>query len=238
MDAAGAPRCGWYGKLPALGDFGHRRLPADFVSRCDDWLARGMQASRAQLGEPWLQTYLHAPLWRFAWAPGVVGPDWWMGVMMPSVDAVGRYFPLLLAQACTHAPATPGEQAALQQWYAHLAQAALSTLQAGGSVERLEALLATAPDWLHDAGGSGSVTPTPARPERLIGRDRHMGPQSDGPSSALTHHLAQIAAASLLERVQGHSLWWWPEHPDGGSLSLGPGLPAAEHFSELLQGRW
>ena len=38
-----------------------------------------------------------APIWRFALAPGVAGPLPMLGVMMPSVDRVGRQFPLTLA---------------------------------------------------------------------------------------------------------------------------------------------
>lgn len=40
--------------------------------------------------------YLTSPVWRFAIAPGVLGPEGLGGVMMPSVDRVGRYFPLII----------------------------------------------------------------------------------------------------------------------------------------------
>ena len=61
---------GWFGKLACLGDFASRRLAPDFTQACDAWLSRCVEASRAQLGERWLETYLTSPLWRFAWAPG------------------------------------------------------------------------------------------------------------------------------------------------------------------------
>jgi type VI secretion system protein ImpM len=38
-----------------------------------------------------------APIWRFSLAPGYAGPESVAGVMMPSVDRVGRQFPLTLA---------------------------------------------------------------------------------------------------------------------------------------------
>ena len=42
-----------------------------------------------------------------------------------------------------------------------------------------------------------------------------------------------------MRRYTGHSLWW-PDHasaPDD-SLSVAPGLPPPDCFSELLEGRW
>ena len=72
---------GWYGKLPMLGDFAHRRLPLEFVNACDAWLSTGIAASRESLGATWLDTYLSAPLWCFAWSPQVVNTSWWFGVM-------------------------------------------------------------------------------------------------------------------------------------------------------------
>ena len=91
--------CGFYGKLPGEGDFVTRRLPWEFTAAWDDWLQHGMQASRAALGERWLELYLSAPIWRFQLAPGVCGPLAWRGLFFASVDRVGRYFPLTLAFA-------------------------------------------------------------------------------------------------------------------------------------------
>jgi len=100
--------CGFYGKLPGEGDFVTRRLPWEFTAAWDDWLQQGMQASRAALGEGWLERYLSAPIWRFQLAPGVCGPLAWRGLFFASVDRVGRYFPLTLAFAGGSAPAPGG----------------------------------------------------------------------------------------------------------------------------------
>ncbi|MEY4764013.1 MAG: hypothetical protein RI907_686 [Pseudomonadota bacterium] len=230
------PTCGWFGKMAALGDFSARRLPPEFVQRCDEWLSRGVQASRQQLGEHWLPTYLRAPLWRFAWSPGIAGPQWWMGVMMPSVDNVGRYFPLLIAQPSPCAPDSGTDQTALQRWMDHVAQAAMATLQPGMSVEAFETRLAQAPGW--------QAAPPVGLPaaQRLVGRDRFAGQAHP----SLAHWLEGVATAHLHQAVQGQSLWWLPERSaagaggasGGGSLSMGPGLPAPEHFIDLLQGNW
>lgn len=94
--AVNAP--GWFGKLPNVGDFASRRLPDAFIRRWDGWLQAGLAQARAERGEAWLAGYLVAPIRRFWLSPGVIGADGWAGLVMPSVDRVGRHFPLTLAQ--------------------------------------------------------------------------------------------------------------------------------------------
>ncbi|HEX7639444.1 MAG TPA: type VI secretion system-associated protein TagF, partial [Burkholderiaceae bacterium] len=96
---------GFYGKLPGEGDFVSRRLPWEFTSAWDDWMQQGLVASRHALGGRWLELYLSAPVWRFQIAAGVCGPLAWRGLFFPSVDRVGRYFPLTLA--CADPAAAP-----------------------------------------------------------------------------------------------------------------------------------
>jgi type VI secretion system protein ImpM len=57
-------------------------------------MQRCVQASRSALGERWLDVYLTSPIWRFAFSPGVCGPGAHVGTLVPSVDRVGRYFPM------------------------------------------------------------------------------------------------------------------------------------------------
>src|SRR5690606_10627892 len=90
---------GFYGKLPSRGDFVSRRLAQDFVGHWDAWLQQGLAASQAALGERWLDVYLTSPIWRFAVAPGLIAEAGYVGVLVPSVDRVGRYFPLTAALA-------------------------------------------------------------------------------------------------------------------------------------------
>ena len=88
---------GFYGKIPARGDFVQAGLPRSFTDPWADWMQRMLAASRAILGEAWLPAWLEAPVWRFMLAPGVCGPDAALGLWLPSVDRIGRYFPLTLA---------------------------------------------------------------------------------------------------------------------------------------------
>ena len=102
--SAGKPRvsatagsAGFFGKLPARGDFVRDGLPGSFVGPWDDWVRRVLVGSQDQLGAGWLPAWMEAPVWRFALAPGLCGPAPALGLMLPSVDRAGRYFPLTFA---------------------------------------------------------------------------------------------------------------------------------------------
>ena len=191
---------GFYGKLPSEGDFVTRRLPWEFTSVWDDWLQQGMQASRAALGERWLELYLSAPIWRFQVAPGVCGPSGWRGLFFASVDRVGRYFPLTLAFADAAAAGLAALSAEPQAWIA-LEDAALAALEPTLPVaefDRLMEALAPPPDAPADAsrprvcfytGGSEDVAarglsfaqlPPPASFVELV------APAAAAPSPSLT----------------------------------------------------
>lgn len=88
---------GFYGKIPARGDFVRSGLSHAFIDPWDRWLQQGIAASQEELGEAWIAAWLEAPIWSFALAQGVCGPDAVLGLWMPSVDRVGRHFPLTLA---------------------------------------------------------------------------------------------------------------------------------------------
>jgi type VI secretion system protein ImpM len=87
---------GFYGKLPARGDF-VRTLPRDFTDAWDAWLAPALAGSRVTMGADWLPAFLEAPVWRFSLSAGLCGARSVLGLMLPSVDNVGRYFPLTFA---------------------------------------------------------------------------------------------------------------------------------------------
>jgi type VI secretion system protein ImpM len=88
---------GLFGKLPTRGDFLQLGLPGSFVRPWDAWLQRAMAASQQQMGDTWLPAFLESPIWRFQLPAGMCGAGAVLGLLMPSVDRVGRYFPLTLA---------------------------------------------------------------------------------------------------------------------------------------------
>lgn len=88
---------GFFGKIPAHGDFVSRDLSNQFVADWDQWLQAVIPESRTILAEDWLDTYLVSPIWRFVVSKGIISDETWCGVLLPSVDSVGRYFPLTIA---------------------------------------------------------------------------------------------------------------------------------------------
>jgi type VI secretion system protein ImpM len=86
---------GFFGKLPATGDFVVRRLDRNFVRFWDRLAARH------------LVEFIEADLWppqlglRFILHAGRHGPT--VGVAVPSSDRVGRRFPLAAAASCPEA---------------------------------------------------------------------------------------------------------------------------------------
>ncbi|TQF77132.1 type VI secretion system-associated protein TagF [Elioraea sp. Yellowstone] len=138
VGGASAP-AGLFGKLPDHRDFVRRSLPESFVGPWDEWLSAALAESRARLGAGWLAAFLEAPVWRFALAPGLCGPRGVAGVLAPSVDAVGRHFPITLA-ALTDAPPDPCTSA----WHDALEAIAIDAVTEGWTAERLAAALTPA----------------------------------------------------------------------------------------------
>jgi type VI secretion system protein ImpM len=95
--AAWTADAGLFGKLPARGDFVQLGLPGSFVRPWDAWLQQAMAGSQERLGDAWLPAFLEAPVWRFVLPGGMCGAGAVLGLLMPSVDRVGRYYPLTLA---------------------------------------------------------------------------------------------------------------------------------------------
>ena len=144
--SSAVPAAGWFGKLPTVGDFATRRLDGDFVQAWDNWLSTGLARLRTDGDGQWLDAYLASPTWRFMLTPGFLPAplqaQTWTGVVMPSVDRVGRYYPLTLACALPHTPLTGSAQAALWSWLHQLEDLAVDALQEDWVIETLEMELA------------------------------------------------------------------------------------------------
>jgi type VI secretion system protein ImpM len=142
LSRAPAPRRGYFGKLPGHGDFVRAGLPEDIVAGWDLWVRAGLAESRATLGEAWLAAFLEAPVWRLRIAPGLLGVSGLAGVLAPSVDRTGRYFPLMLGAAT----ATPPDPAAAPAWFGALAEAVADAVEQDWPQARLVAALDAAGD--------------------------------------------------------------------------------------------
>lgn len=102
---SGGSRIGFYGKLPSRGDFVRIGLSREVAAAWDDWVQSVLPPARQSLGSHWLEAWQGGPAWRFALAAGLCGPRPVTGLWLPSADAVGRAFPLLVAVEAAVAPA-------------------------------------------------------------------------------------------------------------------------------------
>jgi type VI secretion system protein ImpM len=78
------------------------------------------------------------PMWCFALKGGGVDDCGYAGVMVPGLDAVGRYFPFVIAKRIDP-DATAQWRVRGGEWYREVARLALSTLNDDFSLSRLEA---------------------------------------------------------------------------------------------------
>ena len=90
---------GFFGKVPARGDFISRRLPPAFRQSWETWLASLVVAARGALGEAWPEAWLTAPLWHFSLGATLAPPSGAVGVLVASVARVGRCFPFSIIAA-------------------------------------------------------------------------------------------------------------------------------------------
>lgn len=218
---------GWYGKLPTLGDFASRRLPQHFIEPWDAWLQAAITASRDHLGENWLNIYLTSPVWRFALMPGACTPEAWAGVLLPSVDKVGRYFPLTFALQLDPLAAIFSAEA----WYSALEQVALSTLSIDCSTEDLEQSLGK----LEAPPASGECAPAQSLAAWWYSAS----------GSSLEIDCTESLAALITETAQqgwvaagyGKSIWWVKaEQSVAARIHCFAGLPPVSEFASLMQG--
>jgi type VI secretion system protein ImpM len=214
--------CGYFGKLPGHGDFVTRALPADFVRRWDEWLQAALSTSRQQLGEAWLELYLTSPVWCFALAAGVCGRAAIAGVLIPSVDRVGRYFPFTLACPLPGACRPLALWRSAAAWYAAAEDLALAALHEEASPAALrEGTLELGAPALTD-GGATALSPAGLR---------FAGGEPAAAAESVARHLAELAPVP--------SLWWSKGSQQvAPSVLISAALPRPEGFAALLDGRW
>lgn len=210
-------RFGVFGKLPALGDFLRMDLPQGFIDPWDRWLQEGMLSARAALGEGWQDCYFSAPIWRFNLSPGLVGAAPVMGVMMSSVDRVGRQFPLTLAMTL------PDEHAPLHDHFLSVAtfealdEIALAALEDNMTRDVLKERL--------------SSVPAPMRPSQIVITEAQGGLVVTGAGPGAL--VPELAAALTAGKFRKPSVWS-AETEDGMRMMVCEGLPAAGQMIGLF----
>lgn len=223
---------GFYGKLPSHGDFLHRGLPDEFVNRWDAWLQEGIARSRRDLGEAWLDVFLTSPLWRFALASGVAGAPAWAGILLPSVDRVGRYFPLTIAAELAPGVAPFEASVAGNAWFDWAESAVRRALEEElVDLERLDAQLQESDALLDSVRAAGPAFAIDA----VTDGEAPVWTFALAPDGDMGRFFARFADGLAAPAREPLALWW-----SVGSDRVAPsvlmtaGLPPATAFRDLL----
>lgn len=215
---------GVFGKLPAKRDFVALDLPSSVLRPWETWLQGVIAATRQSLGAGWTAAFVKAPIWRFWCGSGVLGTSL-VGALMPSVDGVGRYFPLTVLAPAPAAhrfapPSLDGRTAAL----AALEELMLAALEPDCDFDAfLAELRAVEPP----AALAGPVAPASA--EAFFGAGSGETPLGD----MLNDAQRQAEAAA----VEAMSVWWTVGGEGFAPMALNArGLPSPVTFAAMLTG--
>lgn len=223
---------GYHGKLVAKGDFVTRRLPRSFVGPWDSWLQDVIGDSRARMGEAWLDAYLTSPIWRFVLPAGLCGEAAAAGVLMPSVDRVGRYFPLTIVAMLADGADILVAPVAAGDWFGKAEELARSALADGFDFDGFDAEVAAL--GIPAAGASGPAAAGATVAE--VGPGLRLAiPSAD----AVDQVYRQLAERFLNASYPRFSLWWTSgSEGAAGTFIACSGLPSVEGFAAFLDGRW
>jgi type VI secretion system protein ImpM len=190
---------GIFGKLPAKRDFVAARIPPGVLHPFETWLQTSLAVSRQKMGAGWTEAYLRAPIWRFWIGPKIFGQAV-LGAMMPSLDAVGRYFPLaVLFVAAEGRSFQPPSRNPQDEWFMALEDCLLRALEEEATYERLvedvDALASPQDDAATAVQGV----------ERIIGNAvLAVAPEA----GSLPAALAFAHAEELDDALQNLTVWW------------------------------
>ncbi len=172
-------------------------------------------------------------MWRFALSPGVCGNDVWAGVLIPSIDSVGRYFPFTIAHQLDWYTNPVELLHEGRSWYEQAETLALSCLEDdfdyAGFNQDVQAM----------AGIEAPVTSDISDQQTLASGDLSAWHMALPSVDVLPKAYASLAAKSLSELYFAFSCWWSAgSELVQPSLLLCQGLPPGAGYTSLLIGNW
>ena len=218
---------GLFGKIPAHGDFVDRNLPRSFIGVWDEWLQRGVASSQDALGNAWLDIYLTSPIWRFMASSGAIDSHCWAGILVPSVDSVGRYFPLTVALPLAAGSNPFAFQSLNNDWFTQLEDIALACLQNSHDADTVIQSLQLAAE---------SLQPCPVHSNATTLSN---GFVVSADNTDITSAFPPLLHQAVSPQFDSSSLWW-----NHGSQRMQPtllqlkGLPDVQQYAAMLAGNW
>lgn len=229
---------GFFGKLPCNGDFIQYNVSQEWLERWDQWLQSCIFESRQALQNEWLNAYLSGPIWRFVLGEGACGSGSYAGIIVPSVDRVGRYFPITLVRQLDSGWNPLDVAVCWAPWFEALEQCACDALDSQDlRLDEFTARVGRIPDPLTVA------VPTHIDNELFrnagfpaAGTQWQMGlPSADH----LQLEISVLAYREIHRHLRPVTLWWTAgAERVQPSWLLSRGLPAPASFSSLLDGSW
>ncbi|VFR37031.1 Protein phosphatase ImpM [plant metagenome] len=231
-DAATPPagtRLGWYGKIPAAGDFVHRGVPRELIAWWDKWAQHGLSALK-QMPLDAQREFTAAPLWNFAIPAGPGAGAVQLGTVAPSRDRVGRLYPLW---AVWSVPLAAYESSVLDgagPYYREASTALLSAVRHGSGAEQLDRALNHA---------AIALRPGPPQPPPSSAGQDILDILNSGPGQ--TRPLVRSGPEGWPDlpacfNPGSHTSYWWTSQVDGAALQtyLHGGALNATLFARLF----
>ena len=221
--------CALFGKVSPKRDFVAVHAPRRVLDVWEPWIQGGMSASRQSLGDDWQPVFLKAPIWRF-WLGDELCGTTVIGAFMPSLDGIGRYFPLTVF-ACADEGETiaPPELDPQADWFTAAEDFLLSTLDHGITYEAISSTL----EQLAIPANNGAAPP----PEMIALPDRMVSAM--GSEQSFSERFASMRIAGHRNVYSSATFWWtiggegYPQFAVSGRRMPNPFL-----FTEMLTGRF
>ena len=189
----------WFGKLPSAGDFVGRRMPHALESEWDQWMRTGLDQLRHEGGAQWQENFVQCPTWFFI-TPTQSRGGLAAGAIAPSIDRVGRYYPIVVMALNTTECLKLAGDGQMAHYFADVRQAIVDArrvpLQAPELDDRLSAICSPFETQLSAPGNA------------LIGdilTDLHI---AETQSSPQTVGLPPLEWREIVGGEAATSLWW------------------------------
>jgi type VI secretion system protein ImpM len=216
-----ATTIGFFGKLPGAGDFVVRGFDRPLVAALTSWTDMLVSHLKLGAGDEW--TAVFDRLQPVAWVAGagVCGAAPFAGLIRPSMDRVGRRYPLIVGLSLPPDARVAPTASAGQGWFDYLDGLVYDAWSPGLGAEALAAALAEAPPFPEVARDVSMIA------EPVKGGGWHVRWSGETRPRDLAAYLLDATAGAGLAR---HSLFWTGPLQDGGDVLIVSGMPTADQL--------